>query len=301
MSDIIGVRNNSTIVPYVGATKRTKQLDITVSCLQTGWSTVRAKAIFYADSSGVWRMRFNIAGSYNLASITGLTIAVTGVTFLNVSGCFQACSGFIGATSQGVRSYVTANTGNIILEIVSASTATTAAVSGDVELNAQPTTYTTAANMEGVTAVEVYIAPASGGSSGLINYYQEDDTTLTSVAWKPNGAASTIGTAFSVKITRVGRIVTLQFATSGTADPAGTTTTLELRTSADAAIVLPIWARPVATFATIAIIIDNAQTIAGELDISTAGTINIYKIASAAFTNGTDKAGLYNTSVSYAV
>jgi hypothetical protein len=42
-------------------------------------------------------------------------------------------------------------------------------ISGDVELDAEPTTYTTTANMEGVVAADVYIAPAAAGTAGLVN------------------------------------------------------------------------------------------------------------------------------------
>lgn len=141
---------------------------------------------------------------------------------------------------------------------------------------------------------------ASSGSIGLINYYYEDDTTLASVAWKPNGGSS-LGSAFSVKVTRVGRIVTLFFPTDQTADPSGTTTLLALRGSGDTAVALPTWARPSETLAMPCLAIDNLQTTAGELDIGNTGIIYLYKLPATAFTNGTNKAGMYAQSITYSV
>ncbi|WP_230685373.1 hypothetical protein, partial [Streptococcus pneumoniae] len=50
---------------------------------------------------------------------------------------------------------------------------------------------------------------AAGQST--LNFYQEDDTTLGSAYWLPDAAGTTKSSAFAVKITRVGRVVTLTF------------------------------------------------------------------------------------------
>jgi hypothetical protein len=60
--------------------------------------------------------------------------------------------------------------------------------SGDVELNAEPTTYTTAANMEGVVAADVYIPPASAGIQGLVNNLA-GNTLGTPILGKTDGVA----------------------------------------------------------------------------------------------------------------
>jgi hypothetical protein len=49
-----------------------------------------------------------------------------------------------------------------------ATTTTFVSISGDVELNAEPTTYTTAANMENVQNISAYFPPADASTTGLI-------------------------------------------------------------------------------------------------------------------------------------
>lgn len=172
MSNIIGIRNNNTIVPYTAATKRTKQLDIkadvtyNVGGETTGWTFTAVYAIFYADSLGNWRMRFNL----RLLRDTG-SVAVTSatITFTNITN-FQITQGIIGSLGAvtAVLSVASGSTKNLTLNLAS-TTVNILYASGDVMLSSEPTIYTTAANMEGVTAVDVYIPPASAGIQGLIN------------------------------------------------------------------------------------------------------------------------------------
>lgn len=172
MSNIIGIRNNNTIVPYIAATKRTKQLDIkadvtyNVGGETTGWTFTAVYAIFYADSLGNWRMRFNL----RLLRDTG-SVAVTSatITFTNITN-FQITQGIIGSLGAvtAVLSVASGSTKNLTLNLAS-TTVNILYASGDVMLSSEPTIYTTAANMEGVTAVDVYIPPASATSAGLVS------------------------------------------------------------------------------------------------------------------------------------
>lgn len=201
-TNIIGVRNNNVIVPYSAATKRTKEIDITVTSAQAGWSTVRARAIFYADSSGNWRMRFNISGTFTSTSISSIAITVSNVTFKNTASFRQAVAGFLsGAT--GLACVAEPNGGTINCFPVGSPTCSAFEASGDVELESEPTTYTTAANMEGVTAVDVYIAPASASAAGLLSYYEEG--TWTPIVTLVGGSGNTVP-QYSTNIGRYTRI-----------------------------------------------------------------------------------------------
>jgi hypothetical protein len=182
---------------------------------------------------------------------------------------------------------------------------------------------------DNLAAVDVYIPSASAGVSGLVdtgvqsfagvktfndgiklddavgqstlNYYQEDDTTFASVAWKPDGAGSVISTAFAANITRVGRLVTLTFPSNTSADSSGNSYALTLKTSADAAVVLPIWARPAVAKEMLAYGRDNTAK-SMVFNVTTAGVINVYNLGgSTTFTNGTDISGLYANSISYSI
>lgn len=170
MSNVIGVRNNNTIVSYSAATKRTKQIDLSLSCSQGGWTSSYAKGIIYRDSTGNWRLAFNIAGTFTAANLSTLQVSIDNVKPLAI----QSISAFFsGATILGTtQSYIeTSGTAGRITLLSTASNTNANGIyaSGDIALSEEPTTYTTAANMEGVTAVDVYIPPASATESGLIN------------------------------------------------------------------------------------------------------------------------------------
>jgi hypothetical protein len=139
---------------------------------------------------------------------------------------------------------------------------------------------------------------ATSNSAGLLNYYQEDDTTLASVAWKPNGAGSTIGTAFAIKITRIGRMVNLHIPENTSADPAGTTTVVDLKTSGDSAVTLPIWARPT-TERTIPIVIRDTSQKSGVLTVDSLGALTLSLVGGGTWSTGTNVCGVFGTSATY--
>lgn len=329
----VGIRSGNVIVPYMAATKRTKELalvkttDITFATTGASLGTYaipRASVIFYADSTGNWRMRFNISLICSSGSRGDITVTFTGLVFKNVSDFKQAVC-VTTDSNTAVFGWAAPNASTINIYHAT-STTDEYNLSGDVELNAEPTTYTTAANMEGVVAVDVYLPPASATEDGLVNrsaqnfsgvktyndgiklddaaeqstlnYYKEDDTTLSDVAWKPAGSGSGIGTSFGVKITRVGRFVTLHFPENTSADPAGTTTVVDLKTSGDGVVLLPIWARPIAERNFI-IAMRNVSRTVGIIYASTDGTVAISTVSGAAFDNGTNVCGIFGTSITY--
>jgi hypothetical protein len=235
-TNIIGIRNNNTIVPYSAATKRTKQVNLSLAA-GAGFtldSTSRAVAIFYADSSGNWRMRFNIEVTGDCASGQNWKLAINNVTFKNTGGVGQAISlSVYDSTFDTALCLAEDNTSNLWWYVVGLSATslsnTKMLFSGDVELNAEPTTYTTAANMEGVTAVDVYIAPASPIISGLVSTEAQtfagvktfndgvklDDAAGQSIlnfyATTLVSAASGTYTGGTVYCTRFGNLITLRF------------------------------------------------------------------------------------------
>lgn len=160
---VIGVRSGNQIIPYSGATKRTKEYDLTISA--TNFTPARAVAIAYADSAGKWRMTFNLQGGVT-GSPTTVIIAVTGVVFKNAF--YQACA--ITASDSGTYrawdAYASSNSANIVCTTVSGA-ADFIVVSGDVELESKPTWAD--ANMEGEVNAAVYIANATTTSAGLID------------------------------------------------------------------------------------------------------------------------------------
>jgi hypothetical protein len=179
MSNIIGIRNNNTIVPYVGATKATKWLHFNqssgaysllyVSGNGSSWTTTDCWVKFTADSSGKWTCEF-IARGISGTSAKDINLYLNSVIADTTSNFYQACasgSGSADYTSSVVVGY-NASTGNQIF-CISPQNTTDWRLSGKFLLYTEPTTYTTAANMEGVTAVDVYIPPASATSAGLVS------------------------------------------------------------------------------------------------------------------------------------
>jgi hypothetical protein len=164
--DLIPKRNNA-IIPLNNTLKRTKQVPITFASAQAGFTPVTEACvgIFYADSSGVWRLRFNAAASFTSATVTILTLSITNVTFGAIS---QSISASINASVSGNAQTATcaANSSTIYVEIASTTNCNGVRISGDVLLASEPTAYTTAANMEGLADVSVYVPPASATTFG---------------------------------------------------------------------------------------------------------------------------------------
>lgn len=170
-TNLLGIPTSNVFVPYTAATKRTKEVTISITSAQTGWSTVRCVGVFYADSAGSWRLSFNLVATFSDLSAGAKTITATmpNVVF-HASATRQALALSTNTTTVAARAYVTGNGSDITVVISEGNTITGFQVSGDVELNTEPTAYTIAANMEGVLPVDVFIPPASASISGLLDY-----------------------------------------------------------------------------------------------------------------------------------
>jgi hypothetical protein len=117
---------------------QTAQTSLTVTCAQSGYSTVRAVGIAYRDQAGVWRLRFNITATFSSATVTSVTMTVSGVTFKNI-GFPQAGSGSWGNNSSVIpRVLCNNNASTITLDSASATSVTGMYCSGDVELESRP-------------------------------------------------------------------------------------------------------------------------------------------------------------------
>lgn len=109
-----------------------QQVTLTVTGTNS-WSTVRAVGFAYQAKSGEWRLRFNTAGT--TASSTTVTLTIDGVVFKN--GYNQAIATSPGTAAAMHQSHTVSNTDDIQLEASAAQTGWS--VSGDVELEGQPT------------------------------------------------------------------------------------------------------------------------------------------------------------------
>jgi hypothetical protein len=109
----------------------------TVTSAQGGFLVARAVFIPYQNQDLSWRLRFTITAIITSASVSSVTISVNGVTNKNVTN--QAINGFFGGNSNGARAYATPGTGDQILQVGTAATASAIHTSGDIELESKPT------------------------------------------------------------------------------------------------------------------------------------------------------------------
>ena len=201
----LGIRNSNIIVPYTAATKRTKQLDLSVSCAHAGWTLARAVGVFYADSAGKWRLTFSITGTMTARS--DFTLTLNNVVSKNVANNYQAIT-VGGASFAGATGAALSASPNTTLTGIYALSFAYLLVSGDIELDSEPTTYTTAANMEGVLPVDVYIPPVSSGVAGIFPALNTelDNVTATRLGLKQyladvSGGTNDIGYSGGAKAT----------------------------------------------------------------------------------------------------
>ena len=142
------------------------------------------------------------------------------------------------------------------------------------------------------------VTQASGGNYGLVSY-REDDTSMASVTFAGNLGGSQ-SSAIAIKITKIGRMVTLTIPQLVTVVPTGNSITLVTATA------LPTWARPLVTVSFPFIPADNGTYTAnavGQMDIQTSGIIRAYKNATgtAPWTNSANAGWVGAFSVSYPV
>lgn len=187
----IGIRNSNIIVPYTAATKRTKVVTLTVKLNTTyNGSTEVTSPVYvtktgyaYADSSGNWRLAFNVLATFTSTTFTSYSLDITGVVFTASNGCA------VTTTFDGSAFTTTTNVGRIY-GFCPSTTSVSLGLSGDVALASEPTW--AAANMEGVLPVDVYIPPASAGIAGLVNN-AAGNTAGTPILGKTDGVAVASG------------------------------------------------------------------------------------------------------------
>ena len=168
----IGSPTGNVIVPISNFTQRTKEIPLTIGTVTSvpatpGWTTIRAVGIFYADSAGVWRLRFNIVGTMTSQSYTIVNIPITGITSKNVAGANQTIMGAWSGNGNNQGGVIIPNSNTFTLnQTASASAGLTCY--GDIELDSNPTAYTTAANLEGNVNVSAYFPNYSFGTAGIV-------------------------------------------------------------------------------------------------------------------------------------
>ena len=245
-SGYIGSPTGNVIVPVSNFTKKTKQLDISSAIAITGTNiaspvNTRSVAIFYSDATSptpIWRMRFNIRWTFTSANITTITTTFTGLTFK--SGTYQNLSATFTGSAIPALSYTD---GSTIVSSQASTSSTAVILAGDVELDADPTAFTTAANLESNVNVAAYVPSASASSAGLVDTAAQQlgagiktvstdglNFANSTASYTPavltyyetgsfsalfNQGAYTTGITVTVKWTRVGNLVCVQVPQAG--------------------------------------------------------------------------------------
>lgn len=326
-SGIIGVKSgNNALIPYAATTRQSKEVTLTVTSAQSGWSTTRAVGVFYADSAGVWRLRFNVSGTFTKATITRVQATISNVTFKSTNS--QAICGSL-ATDNLVdlgayyRASAVASSGTLDFSVASTTNCVGVNWSGNVELDSEPTTYTTAANMEGVVQASVYIPPAdasttglvttgaqtlaglktfsggiklptTGGTAGTLDYYEEGSFSAYLVDGTNKSSATTM------RFVRVGKMVMMY--PVDTLTLTNTTTARNLTTTNSASTYTwPATLTPTTTITTTYVAVTaNGTTAFGAITIASTGTVTLYPDAwGSAWSSSNVMKGIGNGVISY--
>lgn len=171
----VGIRQGNTVIPYAATTKTTKWIAVTnaahITMAGNGITTSTITEAYIratADSNGKWFFEFDLyltraSGSGARDSVTVTFASPYAVTFTNAFYpiVVTALTNYVMCTG---RTSASAST----LYFAHANSDEGAyTISGIAPLASEPTW--AAANMEGVIAADVYIAPASAGTAGLVN------------------------------------------------------------------------------------------------------------------------------------
>jgi len=210
-TNTLGIRNGNQIVAYGATTKRTKEIDITITAgsgITTIDSVLGARAIFYADSAGIWRMDAKITFTATLATAGGFFLGIDNVVFSSATNFSQYVSAGISAAAYqaagDIIGYTLANSGNIELDLGASVTGATRGVlisMNGIILKQEPTTYTIAANMEGAVNASVYIPAASATETGLVSTAAQTIAGVKTFSAMPALATNTPATAGAAGIT----------------------------------------------------------------------------------------------------
>jgi len=221
MTLLVGKRTGSNLVDLNRIGKTTKWLDISSSVSDSQGGTVeRAEAVFYADSDGNWHMRFNISTAFASASVSAVTFTFSDLVFRSGTNHRQAVSGAMDANSEGTKAYANPGASTISVErATSAASTTWTTISGDVELDAEPTVFTIDANMESGD-VQASIKNADDSNPGLLSYQNQVSVDL---AADPNSGSFTGGV---LKLVRIDKAVILSGESKLTHGSAGSVSSL---------------------------------------------------------------------------
>ena len=158
----IGVKGGNVIVSAPSLIKQTKEYTLTVTSGNAGWSTTRAVGIAYADSTGVWRLKFNVYGTFNQSATVNFTIA--NITTAAVRQAVAIYMEEVGtATRQNTGGFIEASY-NVVYGSTPGVNSTMITAYGDVELASKPSWAD--ANMEGVMPIVAYIPFGQAGMPG---------------------------------------------------------------------------------------------------------------------------------------
>jgi len=198
----LGIRNSNIIVPYTAATKRTKVIDLGAGDITSGTGTSNITGIVgdivcYADSSNKWKAVINARLACDFVTGSSFRLTFPYLKFRNKSYFYQDILCYVdtaGWYTTDYGAYTNPNASVIDIAAASSITGATGAVylTMHVSLEQEPTTYTTAANMEGVLPVSVYIPPASAGIAGLVNNVA-GNTAGTPILGRTDGVAVASG------------------------------------------------------------------------------------------------------------
>lgn len=176
-TNILGIRNNNTIVPYTAVTKRTKVISIG-STGPTGYNPSAVKGYAYADSDGVWRLAINIEATLDDASVC--SIVLSGITFPAYTQSISAQTRNDGGATNNSDTITMARAdgGSDSLTVINSANFDVVRISADLMLAAKPSWAD--ANMEGVTAVDVMIPFGQTGMPGEVITATTADVSVTS-------------------------------------------------------------------------------------------------------------------------
>lgn len=170
-----GSPSGNVLVPVANLQKRTKQLDISaaVTCNDgTSISTKQVEAIFFADSAGKWWMQVSSKIDFSAETdLTGNTLSFAiGANFASSpANQVLTFAAYSGAVALQAAALVTDGAAATMSFSGSVSTIRYVRFSGCVALADEPTSYTTAANMEGAPNVAAYVPSASASVAGLVD------------------------------------------------------------------------------------------------------------------------------------
>ena len=217
---IVG-RPAGQIVPLVSTTKRSKQVALTVTSGQAGWSASGSNAVFYCDSVGTWRLIFNISATFTGANLSSVSCTLAGVTSKGISAVSALFGGPWSGTFAVQQAYINGSTVTVAYNTLPTGNVTSMWISGDVELNAEPTWsamgYTWAQIAETPGDTYAYIPNADGQTAGLLTPGAQTIGGPKSFTGRMTRSANSYVLAYTAaQNTAVSTWTTIQFASATT-------------------------------------------------------------------------------------